>query len=134
MPHTSFSLTIRNHGTDTFSSLQSYKRRSQEESAKNEREYQSWVTSHTPEQIRQANLARAELKRLKVPGFTLYKEIKDNRQLTRPGNAFSIFVRDVKEDVGLTSVGELGREAARRWRSLEPSEKQVRFFSPCVRT
>jgi uncharacterized Zn-finger protein len=88
--------------------------------------YQDWVTSHSAVEIRDANRARASLRRLRYHPRT-YMPIKDDRQVAIARGAYTFFVKEMvdagetdgmKASEGLVRIGEL-------WRGLSEQEKEV---------
>ncbi|KAF2204878.1 hypothetical protein GQ43DRAFT_387082 [Delitschia confertaspora ATCC 74209] len=94
--------------------------------------YQRWVLSHTPEKIRIANLARAQLKR-KLKGT--YKtrlnpphtsKIQDDRQVKRPMTPWALFMTerlrsgDFKDISQKEAFGLISNE----WKALSAAEKK----------
>ena len=64
--------------------------------AENERAYDTWIKSHTPEQIRLANVARSSLRRQARTSGTgtrrvRYRKITDSRQVKAPKTARSLY-------------------------------------------
>ncbi|KAG9545918.1 hypothetical protein KCU71_g17180, partial [Aureobasidium melanogenum] len=59
-----------------------------EHNAKSLREFQEWLSSHTPAQIYEANVARARLRKLTFDTSSKYAPIKDDRLVKRPISSF----------------------------------------------
>ncbi|KAF2094634.1 hypothetical protein NA57DRAFT_60659 [Rhizodiscina lignyota] len=94
----------------------------------NEVEYKNWVESHTPEAIRQAQLARRRLKTLLKPkkGSNAYSLIHDERQVKRPTTVYSQYIVDrfASGDFKAISFGESSKLITSEFKALSPSEKQ----------
>ncbi|KAF1930776.1 uncharacterized protein M421DRAFT_3069 [Didymella exigua CBS 183.55] len=93
-------------------------------------EYNAWVKSHTPEQIRLANNAR-NLLRKKLAGK--YKRqvahtqpIEDDRMPKRPSSAWAFFFaeRQASSDFHGIAVPERARLISAEWKALSAGEKQ----------
>jgi hypothetical protein len=88
--------------------------------------YKDWVTSRSAVEIRDANRARASLRRLRYHPRT-YTPIKDERQVAIARGAYTFFVKEMidagetdgmKASEGLVRIGEI-------WRGLAEEEKEV---------
>jgi len=93
--------------------------------AANETTYKQWVESHTPEQIRVANLARAQL-RTKDPLHT-WRAIHDDRIPKRPSNPMFLFYKEryASGDLKGIALGDNARLLAKEWAALAPSDKKT---------
>lgn len=83
--------------------------------------------SHSPLEIRKANLARASLRRLKYFPRR-YKALEDDRQVKPITGPYTHFMREIHsfgELNGLT-VAQCGVRLGEIWRSLTETEKNVR--------
>lgn len=93
-------------------------------------EYKKFVESYTPEEIRLANNARKELNR-KIPSAPgkkpRYPEIKDERVVTRPRNAFIQFVtnRATSADFNNIMAKDRMKLIGAEWKALNAEEKAV---------
>ncbi|KAI9862580.1 MAG: hypothetical protein M1813_004432 [Trichoglossum hirsutum] len=93
--------------------------------ATNEVNYKKWLESHTPEQIRTANKARASLRR-RSPGHRAFPKLKDERLVPRPLTSFMLFARErrASEDLGHLKATEVGALMGKQWRELPENEKK----------
>ncbi|TKX20004.1 hypothetical protein C1H76_7888 [Elsinoe australis] len=107
------------------SEKESYERRAKEEKADSEREYKRWVEGHGAEDIRKANVARAQLRRLKIRGAKQYKPIQDERALKKPISAYLRFNKErFQSGQHRGSVPEQAKESGRVWKELGDHEKK----------
>lgn len=86
--------------------------------------YENWVNSHSARDIRDANQARAALRRLKYHPRR-YADIKDDRQVKRINGAYTHFSREAHamgELDGLT-IPQMGTRLGEMWRSMTETEK-----------
>lgn len=93
---------------------------------KNNASYEQWVNTHSPLEIRNANLARASLRRLKYHP-RVYSPIKDERQVSPPLPPYGFFMREsaaAGEMDGLT-VPQAGARMGQMWRNMSENEKNV---------
>ncbi|CZT16636.1 uncharacterized protein RCC_02471 [Ramularia collo-cygni] len=90
--------------------------------------YKRYVESYTPEQIRQANAARKQLNKknpTKAGKGLKYREIQDERIVTRPRNSFILFAlsrlpsADFKNILAKDRMQLIGKE----WNALSADEK-----------
>ncbi|QKX56084.1 uncharacterized protein TRUGW13939_03184 [Talaromyces rugulosus] len=92
------------------------------------RAYDEWVNSHTPLQIKNANIARRRLAALTADKKTSIKlsQIKDERQVKRPRTTFILFFKD-RINSGdfkhLTST-EMSSQATSEYNALSAPEKE----------
>lgn len=105
--------------------------------ASNAEKYKLWVESHTPEQIHEANLARARLARKGVKGVKAHRKITDERMPRRPASAYSLYVKERWASGDFDgSVVSTSAAIARDWKDLPEEEKKVSllclfgFFPP----
>ena len=86
--------------------------------------YERWLTSHTPLQIKEANLARRRLS--KKTGKNL-RQIEDSRLVKRPRTSYLIFLteRTSQGDFKHMAVKDIAVRVAEEWRGLTSSEKEV---------
>lgn len=110
--------------------FQHYNHVANQNKAANEIAYKQWVESHTPEQIRVANNARAQL-RTKDPLHT-WKSIHDDRFPKRPGHPMMFFAKEryASGDLKGIALGDNARLVAREWAALSPSDKKVGDLNP----
>ncbi|KXX83028.1 hypothetical protein MMYC01_200521 [Madurella mycetomatis] len=92
----------------------------------NEIALKSWVESHTPQEISDANVARKTLKRVyKIPaGHT----IKDPRVPDKPSPAFGRYIKSrwaSLERPGDMSVSDGMKKLLEEWRNLNDAERQI---------
>jgi hypothetical protein len=110
--------------------LQHYNHVANENKLANEAAYRSWVESHTPDQIRAANAARASLKR-KI-GKKKTKEfapIEDPRIPKKPVNVLAAFTKErwASGDMKGISVADASKALTNEWKTLPAAEKKVIF-------
>ena len=114
-----------------------YNRIANERTAAQQAQYKAWIESHTPEQIREANAARAmlrrkhklsgkELKTSQHPSHT--SKLIDERQPKHPGSPFTVFtkIRFASGDFKNIRVIEAIKLVANEWKALSADEKKVR--------
>ncbi|KAH6615077.1 hypothetical protein C7974DRAFT_403213 [Boeremia exigua] len=95
-------------------------------------EYKKWVLSHTPDQIRIANNARARLRRTlsatrKTPGIPAHcQSIVDERAVKRPVSAWTAFnvERSPSSDFKGLLLPQVSKLLSEEWKALSASEKQ----------
>lgn len=93
-----------------------------------EREYEAWVKSHTPDQIRMANLARNKLRtKAGIKYGAKWPLIKDDRLLVQPSSSYALFLGDrmATGDFRHISLGDATRLIAGEWKSLDEGQKKV---------
>ncbi|CZT48290.1 uncharacterized protein RSE6_08965 [Rhynchosporium secalis] len=107
--------------------LEVYNRRANENKAENAAAYKKWVESHTPDEIRQANLARAALRRLKGNKAKKPSNIKDERQPKRALSAQFFFHRErwASGDLKGIRIPDATALLFKEWNELSPAQKQV---------
>ncbi|KAF1814217.1 hypothetical protein P152DRAFT_456446 [Eremomyces bilateralis CBS 781.70] len=100
----------------------------------NDRAYDAWVQSHTPEQIRLANIARKSLNHRAKSGKTgtahsakLVRPIKDERQVKQPLNALILYTKQRWESGDLKGIApsEAMKLVAGEWKALGEAEKKI---------
>lgn len=91
-------------------------------------EYKRWIESHTPEQIRLANLARIQLRRQFPTQKSKWVELQDERRPKRPSTPYLVFSinRQASGDFANIKIGERAKLIAQEWKALSESEKSVR--------
>ncbi|ODH44667.1 hypothetical protein ACO22_00824 [Paracoccidioides brasiliensis] len=90
--------------------------------ASNKTMFQDWVKSHTPLQIKQANMARQRLRKLfKKP--RRFMKIRDDRQIKRPVNAYLFFLKEAFASGGIFDKESMSKTAA-AWRGMTAGEKE----------
>ncbi|OSS45617.1 hypothetical protein B5807_09694 [Epicoccum nigrum] len=100
-------------------------------------EYKAWVESHTPDQIRIANNARAKLKRKlaeksalagydKVPTPVQTQPIKDERRARHPKSAWVFFFSERLQSTDFKGIAIKPRTGliSDEWKALSAEEKQ----------
>jgi hypothetical protein len=110
--------------------VQHYNHIANQNKADNEDAYKAWVESHSPDQIRVANLARQQLKRratsrgIKRPGIPM---IKDSRLVKKPRYARQFFVteRFASGDMKGIKVTDGMKTLMNEFASLSLAEKKV---------
>ncbi|KAF2120515.1 hypothetical protein BDV96DRAFT_641193 [Lophiotrema nucula] len=121
--------------SDKFKSLttaerEHYNHLTSERNAARKAEYNAWVRSYTPEQIRIANNARARLRKLlkgkqkSAPAHTA--KIQDDRQYKKGPTSYAMFIKDryASGDLKGIGVGEAAKLISNEWKSLSAGEKQ----------
>ncbi|KAL1984823.1 hypothetical protein VTN96DRAFT_8667 [Rasamsonia emersonii] len=108
--------------------LEPYKRQAESNKAANAAAYESWVKSHTPLEIRQANLARRRLAKL-TESFKhpiRMNPIRDDRQVKGVQSSFLFFVEErfKSGDLKHMSIREATKRIADEWRGLTEQEKE----------
>lgn len=96
-------------------------------------EYVVWINSHTPEQIRQANTARTQLRKIYKDDIADNKSHKyttrlhDDRTPKRVSSGFPIFVKARHDSGDLKGIKPTDAMTliANEWRALSTGEKQV---------
>lgn len=105
--------------------IQRYQAQAKANFAANTAAYDSWVKSHTPLRIKEANTARLTLSRLANKN---YPPIKDDRLVRVSRSAYILFLKDRVES--LDYQGKSGSESfpaiGREWIALPQAEKDVR--------
>ncbi|KDN71141.1 putative HMG box protein [Colletotrichum sublineola] len=89
----------------------------------NNANYKAWVESHTPQAVAQANLARLHLR--KARGRAIPAPIRDDRQPTRPPNAYMLFVKSrwASGDFADLPLLEASSRIGEEWKGLSESRK-----------
>ncbi|KAF1364817.1 hypothetical protein EJ07DRAFT_161798 [Lizonia empirigonia] len=94
-------------------------------------EYKAWIESHTPEQIRVANNARARLRKLLPPlkkggAHRNTRTLVDERRVKRPMNPWAFFFteRCPSSDFNGIAAPERTRLIAGEWKALDANEKK----------
>lgn len=84
----------------------------------------TWLESHTPAQIRDANQARLQLNRLQKKRV---RPIKDERLVKRPLSAFFIFMKErlASGDFKHLTGREVTPRISAEWKNMTETEKQV---------
>ncbi|KAE8147411.1 hypothetical protein BDV25DRAFT_33775 [Aspergillus avenaceus] len=91
--------------------------------ATNEAEYEKWIKSHTPLQIKEANQARARLTKITNKK---YFALRDDRLVKRPTPAYMIFYIERVEqgDFKHMQVKDISARVSEEWKGLTDSERQ----------
>lgn len=110
--------------------------KSQQARREQEVAYKKWISSHTPEQIRQANNARRVLnlrdnKKAAAlgepkPAVRKYNQIADDRQPKRFSTAFIMFCKDrwASGDLKGVSLPEASKLMSNEWKALSENAKK----------
>ncbi|KAI4946012.1 hypothetical protein J4E91_007454 [Alternaria rosae] len=101
-----------------------------EKNAARKAEYEAWIKTYTPDQIRIANNARAQLRRIyasekkKTPAHTA--KLVDDRHVKVPPSSFGAFVRDRFATGELKGINppEAMKLISEEWKSLGAAEKK----------
>jgi hypothetical protein len=109
---------------------QHYNHAANERTAARHADYNAWIRSHTPEQIRIANNARAQLRRiLAKPGRSAAHTAKlvDDRHVKSLPTPYVLFFteRHASGDMKGISVPDAAKVASKEWKALSPDEKKV---------
>ncbi|XP_014554617.1 hypothetical protein COCVIDRAFT_39489 [Bipolaris victoriae FI3] len=110
--------------------LEHYNHLANEQSAARKAEFDKWIQSHTPEQIRIANLARAQLRRRfagKQKGNPAYTaKLHDPRRVKAALNPYALFfrARHASGDFKGISAVDASKLIGAEWKALNESEKQ----------
>ncbi|KAF2869830.1 hypothetical protein BDV95DRAFT_608653 [Massariosphaeria phaeospora] len=108
-----------------------YNHLANEETARKQAEYTAWLKTYTPDQIRDANTARAVLRRTlkknakgRLPPYTL--RLHDDRQVKRPTTGYMLFLgeRTTSGDFKGIAVPDRTRLVSQEWKALSASEKK----------
>ena len=96
-------------------------------------EYEKWINSHTPLEIKQANLARRRLAQIQNKKFF---PIHDPRLVKRAkvGYLFYAEERHQAGDLKHMTIPERGVRIAEEWRGMTDAEKQVCILKPWTRS
>lgn len=100
-----------------------YQHQADQNKATNEAAYADWVQSHTPLQIKAANIARRHLAKLLNKPCRL---IKDERLVKRPGTAYIQFAKERNQsgDFKHMPVPQISLRIRDEWNNLTESEKE----------
>ena len=112
------------YGTVLTLNHQRFQNQAEENRTANEASYAAWVKSHTPSQIRDANIARRSLARiLNKP----YRPIKDERLVKRPITAYLLYCkeRNATGDFKHMAVSDATARTTEEWKGMTESEKSV---------
>ncbi|KAF1951464.1 hypothetical protein CC80DRAFT_597405 [Byssothecium circinans] len=105
-----------------------YNHLANERTAAKRAEYQAWIKTHTPEQIRQANIARNYLRRKATTPSRRrrYTPLQDDRLLTAPAPPYIRFSQERRKSGDLKSIpiGDASKLIGTEWNALSVSEKQ----------
>ncbi|KKK16342.1 hypothetical protein P175DRAFT_0473594 [Aspergillus ochraceoroseus IBT 24754] len=91
--------------------------------AANKTAYDEWIQEHTPLQIKEANIARRRLARIKDTSLSL---LRDDRLVKRPNSPYIYFFKERHEagDLKYMAAADLSARVAEEWRGLTDTEKQ----------
>ncbi|KAF2211594.1 hypothetical protein CERZMDRAFT_98475 [Cercospora zeae-maydis SCOH1-5] len=96
-------------------------------------EYKRWIEAHPPNDIRLANLARAQLRRQFPSQKSKWADLSDERRPKRPISPFLIFNIDRQNsgDFANIKIPERAKLISEEWKALSQSEKDKynRLFS-----
>ncbi|KAI9738687.1 MAG: hypothetical protein M1834_008192 [Cirrosporium novae-zelandiae] len=107
-----------------------YARTANQNKEANELAYKKWLESHTPDEIRKANLARLALRRqARTKGNKAgakYRLIKDDRLVKHPRTGYIYFVmeRHSSGDLKNVEVSQLGKLFSREWNGMSNEDKK----------
>ncbi|KAB8222273.1 hypothetical protein BDV33DRAFT_168832 [Aspergillus novoparasiticus] len=89
----------------------------------NESTYDQWIKSHTPLQIKEANLARNRLTKLTNKR---YPPLRDDRLVKRPSSSYVFFFieRTGQGDFKHMAAKDIATRVAEEWKGLTESEKE----------
>ncbi|EUC50193.1 hypothetical protein COCMIDRAFT_82655 [Bipolaris oryzae ATCC 44560] len=110
--------------------LEHYNHLANEENAKRKAEFDKWLQSYTPQEIRIANLARAQLRRRlagKQKGHPAHSaKLHDPRHVKATLNPYALFsrARHATGDFKGIPVIQASKLIGAEWKSLNESEKQ----------
>ncbi|KAF2031990.1 hypothetical protein EK21DRAFT_61887 [Setomelanomma holmii] len=112
--------------------LEHYNHLASEKTVVRRAEYRAWIQSHTPQQIHDANNARARLRKLlkssagkrRYPIHT--QKLEDDRQPKRLRSSFTVFFteRHASGDLKGIKVTEATKLIAEEWKALSEGEKK----------
>ncbi|KAF7195554.1 hypothetical protein HII31_03148 [Pseudocercospora fuligena] len=88
--------------------------------------FKRWIESYTPDQIRKANEARAQLRKKLPSQKNKWAKISDERVPKKPANSFALFNtnRQSSGDFQGIKLGEAAKLIAQEWKALSSSEKE----------
>ncbi|CAI9633716.1 unnamed protein product [Alternaria burnsii] len=126
----SFAETIKAFRNLTPAELEHWNHVANQEHAARQAEYKAFIHSYTPEQIKIANNARSQLRKLladkrkRLPPYTI--KLVDDRQPKRASPPFPTFVRArfASGDYKNIHPTDAVKLAANEWKSLSAAEKQ----------
>jgi len=97
-----------------------------EKKAAHETAYKKWVQSHTPDQIRVANIARQALKRQAPKGSSKFGQIEDPRLPKKAVPALFLFQQDrwASGDMQGIPVVDAAKQITKEYNALSASEKK----------
>lgn len=86
--------------------------------------YDQWIKSHTPLQIKEANLARRRLAKLKKSSVP---QLRDDRLVKRPRTAFVHYFVERTEggDFKHMAAKDITSRVTEEWRGMTDYEKEV---------
>ncbi|KAI9846105.1 MAG: hypothetical protein M1837_004361 [Sclerophora amabilis] len=104
--------------------LEHYTHLANQNKTTNEVKYKQWVQSHTPDQIRLANNARAVLKRRSATGK--YPPITDDRKVKRPLPPYILFSMERQRtgDFKNMAITETSKLIGSEWKGLKEDDKK----------
>lgn len=112
--------------------LEHYNQVARQRSEARRAEYQKWIQSHTPLQIRIANIARATLRRKfadQKHGPAHTAKLLDDRHVKLAPTGYILFFkgRHASGDMKNIKTVDATKLIASEWKALSPSEKKVRL-------
>lgn len=113
--------------------FQHYNHLAQQLNAANKAKLDAWINSHTPEEIRVANRARALLrkklmgKQKSAPAYT--SKLHDDRQVKTVPSAYIFFftARHASGDFKNIKAQDASKLIGNEWKALSDAEKKVRI-------
>ncbi|KAG9943002.1 hypothetical protein KCU85_g8966, partial [Aureobasidium melanogenum] len=94
--------------------------------AKSLREFQEWLSNHTPAQIYEANVARARLRKLLASTSSKYALIKDDRLVKRPISSYLQYHNErlASGDFRGIPAPDASKTVATEFKAMSATEKQ----------
>jgi hypothetical protein len=110
--------------------LEHYNHIASEKNAARRAEYEAWIKTYTPDQIRIANNARAQLRKLLADTYKTKPahtdKLLDDRAVKRPTSIFATFVKErhASGDFKNINLQDAMKLIANEWKALSAGEKQ----------
>ncbi|KAJ6023192.1 hypothetical protein N7460_013587 [Penicillium canescens] len=104
-----------------------YRAQAEENKAANKASYEDWLNSHTPLQIKKANIARLSLTRIEgKPHSKRWTLIQDERLVRRPSSAYTFYCTEglKSSDNQHMPVRERISVIAGEWKAMSEAEKE----------
>ncbi|TAQ88506.1 hypothetical protein B7494_g3130 [Chlorociboria aeruginascens] len=107
--------------------IEHYNQKASKNKADNDIAYKEWVTQYTPDQIRNANIARAALKRRKIKSSHNFLPIQDERLPLRPRSSLNFFTQErwSSGDMKGLAFPEATALIVKEFKDLPASERKV---------